>query len=205
MTNVNSGYGIYPKLEVEKPITNVEDWRLKSCFNFEKEIKNNVEKYTTTLKQLKKQKKKLKTIVSVMIGCATSLSIGGAAVSSTGFGTIVGIPLIGVSIGFGFFSQIPNTMQNNVFKEILKNEKLLILVSSKLSTMRKMINKSLNDNVITEEEFKYIEYEFNEYKTMENESSRTSEKKEKKLTSKDIQRETVKNLVTIVESLSKKE
>ena len=57
-------------------------------------------------------------------------------------------------------------MEKNVFKEIVKNEKLIVLIDSKLSSMRGIINKSLKDKKISEEEYKYIEYEFNEYKQM---------------------------------------
>ena len=47
-------YGKYPRLP-----ENVEDWRLKSCFNFEKEIETDITKFSSNLH---KQKKKLNNL-----------------------------------------------------------------------------------------------------------------------------------------------
>ena len=44
MTNLKMRYGIYPKLP-----ENADEWRLQSCFKFEKEIEKDVTKYSTNL------------------------------------------------------------------------------------------------------------------------------------------------------------
>ena len=67
-------------------------------------------------------------------------------------------------------------MEKNLFKKIVKHEKLLSLINSKLSSIREIINKSLRDNKIDEEEYKYVHYEFNQYKLMKADTLSSNEK-----------------------------
>ena len=180
MSYATKQYGIYPSLPVGAAATpgNAEDWRLNSCFHFDKEIQNDVTKYSKNLHKLKIRLKNLRLTSAVLTGSATALSIGGTALSATVFGVIVGGPIVGVGTLIGGFSLITLNMEKNIFKEIVKNEKLLTLINSKLSSLREKINKSLKDNKISEEEYKYIQDEFSQYKLMEEDtlSSKSSEK-----------------------------
>ena len=69
-------------------------------------------------------------------------------------------------------------MEKDLSKEIIKNEKLLSLIYYKKISTRKYMNQALNDGKISEEEFKYLNYENSQYQHMKAEllSSKVSEK-----------------------------
>jgi hypothetical protein len=91
---------------------------------------------------------------------------GGTSVGllCSGIGAPVGIVLGGVSLGCTLTSFVLNAFSKRVVKKLKKHESISMLAYSKLSSIKLMISRALEDSKISNEEFKQIQLEVDNYK-----------------------------------------
>lgn len=118
------------------------------------------------------------------------LSSGGLGTSLTGFGAAVGIPLGavggicgGVSVGCGLASK-------RLSHKVSKHEQTVSLTKAKVNTIRDLVSKALQDNVISDKEFSLILAEVDKFEKLKLEIRQKSQKEtEKKLNMSQIRTE----------------
>ena len=172
---------IYPQLSENGDPLN---FRLqKSC-----EILQNLEKEVKQYECVQKKYNRLrKLIVWTTGGVSVLLSGTGLALSLTGFGAAVGVPIGGVGALLGVVS---TTVGVKLSRKIAKHEKTSQLARAKVNTLQDIISKSLADNKISDTEFEMVIAESTKYNSMKQEIRQKSRKEtEKNLDMSQIRKE----------------
>lgn len=153
----------------------------KSC-----DVLHNLEKEMRHYENVRKKYSRARGIftkISVGSGVlSVILSSGGLGTSLTGFGAVVGIPLGavggicgGVSVGCGLASK-------RLSHKVSKHEQTVSLTKAKVNTIRDLVSKALQDNVISDKEFSLILAEVDKFEKLKLEIRQKSQKEtEKKL------------------------
>lgn len=151
----------------------------KSC-----DVLHNLEKEMRHYESVRKKYSRARGIftkISVGSGVlSVILSAGGLGTSLTGFGAVVGIPLGavggicgGVSVGCGLASK-------RLSHKVSKHEQTVSLAKAKVNTIRDLVSKTLQDNVISDKEFSLILAEVDKFEKLKLEIRQKSRKETEK-------------------------
>ena len=93
-------------------------FRLSVCSRILETMKKNLEHDIKKRKEKLKKHSRLRTVNIFSSAGVTVLSVSGAGVSGTGFGVIVGAPLIGVGASFGATSLITIALDKETIRKL---------------------------------------------------------------------------------------
>jgi hypothetical protein len=113
-------------------------------------------------------------VAVVSAGCAA----GGVALFATGVGSVIGIAIEGVSVFTCAVSFGLGAIEKRLHKKLQKHEALSTLAGAKLSSMKLIISKSLEDNKIDDDEFKRVQDDLDDYKRQKSEIQNKMRNKE---------------------------
>ncbi|KAJ7392886.1 hypothetical protein OS493_010547 [Desmophyllum pertusum] len=140
-----------------------ENFRLTKITEIEKDIGNEVEHY----RKVAKKYKKVRTVIhygAIGLGStAACLSAGAFATSLTGIGIVIRAPLASVSALCGFASAGMAGATKKLESKISKHKKLYTLAVAKRDSISGLVSKALDDNKVTDDEFRIINSEILKY------------------------------------------
>jgi len=154
---------IYPSL----PKTmNAENFRLTEISRIEKEISAEVEHYRLVLKKYKKARKALHYSL-VGLGAFTAvLSSGAVAISLTGVGIVVGVPVAGIATLSGAVSTGLSVVNKKLERKVNKHSRIHSLAIAKHGLINLAVSQALNDNRVSDTEFQLITREMQKYRQL---------------------------------------
>ena len=149
---------LYPQLP--------DDFRLKKICDCQKEIENEISRYLKVLKKYKRAKSIAHNSSTFAGLSSATLTTSGLAISLSGVGVIVGVPLACVAALSGFIATAFSIVSKNLGKKISKQEKTISLAEAKHRSMSRLISKAMNDGSISDTEFNLILSEIEQYHEM---------------------------------------
>ena len=169
---------IYPKLPTAPPIEDQgQGYRLQKI----NEIQTFLEKEVETREALSKKYFRAAKIVDNVDTVLITETIGAGAGGISLLSTIVAAPAViaieGVALFTGLLSIIGKYSVKKSMSKAEKHEKIKTIVSAKLDTISSHISKALSDNKVTDEEFRLILEELENYKIMKEEVRTKTKKK----------------------------
>ncbi|KAJ7393121.1 hypothetical protein OS493_008420 [Desmophyllum pertusum] len=141
-----------------------ENFRLTKITEIEKDIGNEVEHYRKVAKKYKKVRPVIHYGAIGLGSTAACLSAGAFATSLTGIGLAIGVPLASVSALCGFASAGMAGATKKLEPKISKHEKLYTLAVAKRDSISGLVSKALDDNKVTDDEFRIINSEISQYR-----------------------------------------
>ena len=145
---------LYPSLETNED--NGHNFRLTTISNVQKYLEQEIQKYNQCKKKYKTAFMLLNHINNGMVIVTTASACVGVGLLASGFGALPGIIVEGTSIGLGSLSLIGSFYLKKILKKINKHQSIVTLASSKLSDIHKLISKALEDNTVSDTEYKII-------------------------------------------------
>ena len=132
----------------------------------EKEIAGEVEHYRLVLKKYKKVQKVIHYSV-VCLGAATAaLSSGAVATSITGIGILVGAPVAAIAALSGAASTGLSVINKKLEQKVNKHTKIHALAVAKHDLINSSASQALDDNNVSDNEFKLIAREMQKYRQL---------------------------------------
>ena len=179
---------LYPKLP---ETTNAENFRLTEISKIEKEISDEVEHYRIVLKKYKKVRKVIHYSV-VSLGAVTAvLSSGAFATSLTGVGIVIGAPVAALAALSGVASTSLSVINKKLERKVNKHSRIYALAISKNDSINSSVSQALDNNLVSDMEFKLITREMQKYRQLK-ETSRSSFKQKNKQNSRQPDIEKIK-------------
>ena len=169
---------IYPKLPTAPPIEDQgQGYRLQKI----NEIQAFLEKEVATREALSKKYFRAARIVDNVDTVLIAITLGGGAGGVVLLSTVIAAPTVmaieGVALFTGFLSIIGKSSAKKATFKVEKHEKIKTIACAKLDTIASHVSKALNDNKVTDEEFRLILEELEKYKVMKEEvRSKTGKK-----------------------------
>ena len=154
---------LYPVIEDNAPAG--EQFRLAHIRDIQKQLETELEKYSMLRRKYASNYSGLSNVNAGTTTVAVLTGSVGAGLLSTGLGIPASLILGIVSAGLGGASVVTSFVMKKIVKKIKKKEAIATLVSSKLSSLKLSISKSLEDSKVSDEEFKRIQTDFDDYKT----------------------------------------
>ena len=154
---------LYPNL----PTTpNSENFRLTEISKCLREINTEIEHYRLVLKKYKKVRKVIHYSVVSLGAMTTVLSSGAVATSLTGIGALVGVPLGSIAIFSGGASVGLSFINKKLESKVNKHSRIHALAVAKHDSINSSVSKALNDNHVSDTEFKLITREIHNYREL---------------------------------------
>ena len=97
---------------------------------------------------------------------STGCSVSSLGLFTSGIGSFLAIPLLGVGLGAGVISAGVGIASRKVLLKVQKHEAITALVSAKLSSLKMIVSKALEDKQISDEEFKRVQDDIENYKML---------------------------------------
>lgn len=141
-------------------------FRLAEISRNKKEIYEQAQHYRGVLKKYKKARKIIHYTVLGLGGLTTLLSSGSIAAAFTGVGVVVAIPVGALAAIFGGASTGLTAFNKKIEKKIEKHTRIHALALSKLDSINDKISEALNDNKVSDSEFKNISQEVRNYSNL---------------------------------------
>ena len=145
------------------------------------EIQAFLEKEEATREALSKKYFRAAIIVDNVGTVLIAITIGGGAGGVALLSTVTAAPAViaieGVALFTGFLSIIGRYSVKKSTSKAEKNEKIKTIASAKLDTIALHVSKALSDNKVTNEEFRLILEELEQYKVMKEEVRAKTKKK----------------------------
>ena len=145
---------LYPNLPCT--ITNAENFRLTEISKIEKHIADEVKHYRRVLKKYKKVRKVIHYSVAGLGGATAVLSSGAVATSLTGVGIVVGAPLGAVGALCGALSTGLTVLNKKFEQKVNKRSRIHVLAVVKHDSINSFVSQALDDNRVSDGEFKNI-------------------------------------------------
>ena len=169
---------LYPKLPTAPPIEDQgQGYRLQKI----NKIQAFLEKEVATREALSKKYFKAARIVDNVDTVLIAITLGGGAEGIGLLSTVVAAPAVvvieGVALFTGLLSVIGKYSVKKSTSKAEKHENIKTIASTKLHTISSHISKALNDNKVTDEEFRLILEELEKYKVMMEEVRSKTKKK----------------------------
>ena len=154
---------LYPNI----PATiNTENFRLTEISKIEKEIAGEVEHYRLVLKKYKKVRKVIHYSV-VCLGAATAALSSGAVVTSiTGIGVLVRAPVAAIAALSSAASTGLSVINKKLERKVNKLSKIHALAVAKHDSINSFVSQALDDNKVSDNEFKLIAREMQKYRQL---------------------------------------
>ena len=154
---------LYPNLPAT---TNAENFRLTEISKIEKEMSDEVEHYRIVLKKYKKVRKVIHYSM-VSLGTLTAvLSSGAFATSLTGVGIVIGVPVAAVAALSGGTSTGLSVINKKLERKVNKNSRIHALAVSKHDSINSSVSQALDNNLVSDTEFKLITREMQKYRQL---------------------------------------
>ena len=155
---------LYPKIPAT---TNAENFWLTEISKIEKEIAVEVKHYRLVLKKYKKVWKVIHCSV-VCLGAATAALSSGAVVTSiTGIEVLVGAPVAAIAALSGAASTGLSVINKTLEQKVNKHSKIHALAVAKHdSILNSSVSQGLDDNTVSDSEFKLIMHEMQKYRQL---------------------------------------
>ena len=132
----------------------------------EKEISDEVEHYRIVLKKYKKVRKVIHFSV-VSLGALTAvLSSGAFATSLTGVGIVRGAPVAAVAALSGGASTGLSVINKKLERKVNKHSRIHALAVSKHDSINSSVSQALDNNLVSDTEFKLITREMQKYRQL---------------------------------------
>ena len=169
---------LYPKLPTAPPIEDQgQGYRLQKI----NEIQAFLGKEVATREALSKKYFKAARIVDNVDTVLIAITLGGGAEGIGLLSTVVAAPAVVVIEGVALFTGLLGIIGKYSVKKSTskaeKHENIKTIASTKLHTISSHISKALNDNKVTDEEFRLILEELEKYKVMMEEVRSKTKKK----------------------------
>lgn len=175
---------IYPNLsenfahaETQTTPTNSQSFRLENVSKIQKQISDEVEHYRVVAKKYKKAAKVVHYAVFTLGAATTAISTVAVVIATTGVGVIVGAPLSGVAALSGLTSSVLMFVSKKFEKRINKHESIHSLAVAKHNSIRNYVSEALNNNIVSDSEFKKIIGEMDSYNALKKEMRDSFNKK----------------------------
>jgi len=81
----------------------------------------------------------------------------------------ISVPLGATSVGLGAAAFITTKVKNKLVSKIIRNEKVIMLASSKINSISKLISKIISDSDVIDEEYKLVVQEYETFMEMKKE------------------------------------
>ena len=154
---------LYPTLSSDP-----QTFRMNEISKINKQIFDETQHYRLVLKKYKKTEKLLSYTVAGLGFSTAALSSGAVASTLTGVGAIVGVPLGVVGGVCGAISTALVAVDKKLENKVNKHSRLVALAFAKQETINVFVSKTLNDNSVSDQEFKIITGELQNYFQMKN-------------------------------------
>jgi len=105
----------------------------------------------------------------ITTGCSAGASAAAVACISMGVALPISVPLGATSAVLGAMAFITVKVKNNLVSRIVGNERVIILASSKINSISKLLSKIISDSDVTDEEYKLVVQEYERYLEMKKE------------------------------------
>lgn len=180
------------------------NFRLENVTKIQKEILDEVEHYRVVSKKYKKAGKIVHYTVFCLGGVTTAISSVAVGTSVTGIGVVVGAPLASVAAVCGVASSGLMFLSKKFEKKINKHESIHALAVAKHSSIQNYVSEALNNNAVSDAEFKKITGEMASYNALKKEVRNSFNKKQKP--APDVNIEKIRNEIRgeVREEFSKK-
>ena len=139
-------------------------FRLKHIVDLQKFLESEVSNYSRC-------KRKYSITIKIMSGFRLFCDVAMAGGSAVGLGLIaggitsfVGVPVIALSLGTGIVSVGNDVLLEKLMIKIRKHESISALAEAKLSSVRSLVSKALQDSNISDAEFTQIQQNVDVYK-----------------------------------------
>lgn len=133
-------------------------------------IRDNIKKAFVHHEQIRKKYARTRSVLNKIAICSGSLSVGlSASALGTGLSTVgipVAVPLGVLSVCMVILSTVTGSISKKLSKDVQKHGNIAMLSTTKLNTINDIVSKSLNDNIISDQEFYMIIDEMEKYNQM---------------------------------------
>ena len=163
---------IYPPLPYQQH--NAMEFRLNEIIRKRGVLLDEVGHRSKTVKRHRKLISMLRKANWGLGGLSLALGVGGVASIATVVGSPVGIVLESVSLGLVAVTGGLSFLTDKLVNKAEKQEKLELLVNTKLNSLSEIIGAALSDNKISENEFRQINNEFEKFLEMRRDLKATS-------------------------------
>jgi len=158
---------VYPVVSNHGP--DPQTFRLTEISRIRHELNFELDKYRGLRRKYKKWDSILGWSTHISTGCSTGASAAAVACISMGLAFPISVPLGATSVALGAAAFITVKVKNNLVSRVVRNEKVIILASSKINSISKLISKILSDSDVTDEEYKLVVQEYERYLEMKKE------------------------------------
>ena len=152
-------------------------YRLKVITDVQKFLEDEIQKRDAFSKKYFRVARIINLADNVLIGVTICAEGAGAVLLSTGVGAPLAVGLGISGAATGAISLIGNIVVKKTTTKAEKHLKIKTLAAAKLDTIASHISKAMIDNFISDDEFKLIMDELNEYKAMKEEIKNNTKKK----------------------------
>ena len=160
---MTSSVKLYPN--IDESAAESQQFRLAHISNVQKHLEDELEKYSRTRRKYSTTYNSLSNASSGSTILAAAAGVTGTILLATGVGTPVSLILGGVAAAVGGLSFITSAIMKKIVKKLEKHKSISTLASSKLSSLKLSISKALEDSKVSEEEFKHIQTDLDDYKS----------------------------------------
>ena len=142
------------------------DYRLQRINEIEKFLKDEVITRQKLYKKYKKSLSVMRVVDGVCISIGTASTAASLALVATGVGMPIAVGVQGMGIGAGVLAIIGKILEKKLAPKATKHNEIRILAEAKLNSISGKVAKAFEDGCISDEEYRSITAEQNEFITM---------------------------------------
>ena len=160
-----SGVKLYPQIEEDKAMP-VDNFRLAHVTEEIKFLERELTLYSKCRRRYSFAYNALFFVNTASTVVSSSCAVTSLGLFTSGMGSLFAIPLLGVGLGSGVISAGVGIASKKVLLKVQKHESITALVSAKLSSLKMIVSKALEDKQISDEEFKRVQDDIENYKML---------------------------------------
>jgi len=151
------------------PETTLQNFRLQKIGELEAYLRSEVEIRSALYKKYSRAVNMINGTSATCTLLGLGVGAGGAALLVTGVGIIPGLILEGFAVLSSLLDVAGVVVSRKCSAKAAKHEAIRVLASSKLNTIHSHVLKALEDDLVSEEEYKLILEEIEKYRVMKDE------------------------------------
>ena len=152
---------IYPA--VPRDVGDPQNFRLRKICDVQTTLDREIDHYRLVQKKYKRLRRIAQGTAFTFGSVATITSSAGLGVSTTGIGVVVGGPLAGIAGIFGLVGVAAGVVSQKLNGKVSKHEDTMVLAQSKKNTINEPVSKALENGEVSDEEFRLILREQEQY------------------------------------------
>ena len=156
---------LYPQIEKGRA-TPVDNFRLAHITEEIKFLKRELALYSKYRRRYSFCYSALYYVNTASTIVSTGCSISSLGLFASSIGSLLAIPLLGVGLGSGVISTGVGIASKKILLKVQKHEAITALVSAKISSFKMIVSKALEDKQISDEEFKRVQDDIENYKML---------------------------------------